>query len=72
MKKVIITIAGFAFLTLSSVSIASSFECWRYKNSKPQGYVNVKADSKPAAERKAAKKFRDMSKPMDYVKCHYS
>jgi len=48
---------------------ASSYECWRYVGGKPQGYVNVSASSKGEAQSKAANKFADIGKKVEYIKC---
>ena len=66
MKKVL----GFVMLVgMISSLYASSYECWRYVGGKPQGYVNVSASSNSQAQSKAADKFADIGKKVDYIKC---
>ena len=67
MKKLI----AFAMVMgiVSSLSASMSYECWRYVGGSPQGYIKITASSKGEAQSKAADKFADMGKKVDYVKC---
>jgi len=66
MKKVL-TVA--MLVGMFSSVYASSYECWRYVGGKPQGYVKVSASSNSDAQSKAADKFANMSKKVEYIKC---
>ena len=64
------------YLLITSLLLAStpamatqSYECWRYVDGSPQGYVTVSASSKAEAVRKGEQKFKDMGKKYDRVKC---
>lgn len=50
----------------------TTYECWSYKDGKPQKMIYQKADSKEHAESQAEKKFKGkLLHSWDYVKCHH-
>lgn len=46
-----------------------SYECWAYKNGKPDKMVHVTAENKSEAEMLAWVKFRELGIQPDSVKC---
>ncbi|MBF0203028.1 MAG: hypothetical protein HQK67_01665 [Desulfamplus sp.] len=68
MKKFISVILG--LLVFTSIAYAAmSYECWRYVNGKPEGYISVTADSREEAETKAYARFKELGSQIDYCKC---
>jgi len=45
------------------------YECWAYKNGKPDKMVYVSAENRDDAEVLAWEKFRNLGITPDYVKC---
>jgi len=66
MKKVL---AVAMLVGMFSSAYASTYECWRYVGGHPQGYVKVSASSNSEAQSKAAVKFEDIGKKVEYIKC---
>lgn len=66
-KLFLVAILAGVFTTSAMASM--SYECWRYVNGTPQGYVSVSANNKSEAYSKALKKFKYVGKPYDYIKC---
>jgi len=65
------TLLTAALLAAATPSLASTkYECHRYVNNKPEGHVNVSADTGKEAEQLALDKYRNkLKKKVDYVKC---
>lgn len=64
MKKLITISVLLASFSFSSAFAGMKYECWRYKNGKPDAYTNITANSKSEAENiGCAKEGR-------YCKCH--
>ncbi|MBF0574242.1 MAG: hypothetical protein HQK69_10900 [Desulfamplus sp.] len=68
MKKFISVILGLLVFTAIAYA-AMSYECWRYVNGKPIGFINVEADSKEEAETKAYARLKESGSQIDYCKC---
>lgn len=66
MKKVL---AFVMLVGMFSSVYGSTYECWRYVGGKPQGYVKVSASSNSEAKDKAAVKFDNIGKKVEYIKC---
>ena len=46
-----------------------SYECWSYKNGKPDKMIHVTASNKEEAEALAWEKFRSLGIEPDYINC---
>lgn len=49
--------------------MSMKYECWAYKNGKPDKMVNVTANSKSEAEQLAVEKFQKLGISYDYINC---
>jgi len=69
MKKCLVILVALS-LSASLAFASMKYECWAYRDGKPDKMVHVTADSKSEAQNKAEAKFRDLDIKFDYVKCH--
>lgn len=69
MKKIITAIMAIGMMS-SALSASMSYECWGYKNGKPEWWISISAESKSEAESLAMAKFKnELDRNPDYVKC---
>ena len=69
MKKVWIAVMALGVM-INTANAGMKYECNRYVNGKYEGYINVVANNRAEAEKKAYNKYKyDMKYKVDYVKC---
>jgi len=69
MKKVLVAVMALGMM-VSAANAGLKYECNRYINGNYEGYINVVANNKAEAEKKAYAKYKYKLKyKVDYVKC---
>jgi hypothetical protein len=70
MKMKIVALSALAvLLSLSTAYAIMKYECWTYRNGKPDKMVHVEANNNEEAVFLAKEKFRKLECPFEYVKC---
>ena len=69
LKRIVSIAAVLTLLTAGAAFAAMKYECWAYKNGKPDKMVHVTADNNDQAVGLACEKFKKLDILYDYVKC---
>jgi hypothetical protein len=70
MKKKIFFLTLIGVFSLTALAFAAmKYECWYYKNGKPDKMVHVVADNNKQAVQLACDKFKDLDIIYEYVQC---